>query len=218
MIRKLWPGILLNVIAFGFGMAMLTHLPERVASHWDAHGQVNGWMSRGSLVLMVPIVALVMAAVLAIAPRLDPKRRNFPLHAGSYWVVTNAVLAFLAAVQVLVIGYNLGWQFNFASLLGLGLGLLFILLGNVLTRVRPNWIFGIRTPWTLSSDRAWRETHRIGGYALVLTGIVALLVSIAWPHAATQVIVVGAAGTAVLSVVWSYFAWKNDPEAIGRDA
>jgi uncharacterized membrane protein len=175
-------------------------------------------MSRGSLVVMVPIVALVMAAVLSIAPRLDPKRRNFPLHAGSYWVVTNAVLAFLAAVQVLIIGYNLGWKFDFASLLGLGLGLLFILLGNVLTRVRPNWIFGIRTPWTLSSDRSWRETHRVGGYAMVVTGILGVLAAFMMPRIATQIVMVGVAASALLSIVWSYFVWKNDPEAVGRDA
>jgi uncharacterized membrane protein len=90
MIRKLWPGIVLDMAAAVFGFAVLNRLPERVASHWGIHGEVNGYSSRMVIVLLVPIMSLVMAIVLAYAPTLDPKRRNFPMHAGSYWVVTSS--------------------------------------------------------------------------------------------------------------------------------
>lgn len=217
MIRKLWPGILLNLAATLFGFAMLGRLPERVASHWGINGQVNGWTSRTLLVLLTPALALVLALVLSIAPRLDPKRRNFPLHAGAYWVVTNAILGFLAALHVIIIGYNLGWLFNIATVTGIGVGVLFMLLGNLLSRVRPNWIFGIRTPWTLSSDRAWRETHRVGGYGFVAVGLIVLLTALFHPAAVYFVLGIGVAAVAVFSVVWSYFAWKRDPSAQGRE-
>lgn len=218
MIRKLWPGILLNLGAAVFGFAMLNRLPERVASHWGAHGEVNGWSSRLALVLLVPIMSLVMAVVLAYAPQLDPKRRNFPMHAGAYWVVTNAILAFLAAMHVALIGFNLGWPMNINVVMGVGLGLLFMVLGNLLTRVRPNWIFGVRTPWTLSSDLSWRETHRVAGYGFVTAGVAVFVTAFTAPKAAVIVMLVGIGGTALVSVVWSYFAWKRDPNAQGRDA
>ncbi|HEY3935256.1 MAG TPA: SdpI family protein [Gemmatimonadales bacterium] len=218
MIRKLWPGIALNLLALAFGLTMVDRLPARVASHWGMNGEVNGWMSRGKLVAFMPAMALVMAVILSIAPRLDPERRNFPLHAGAYWIVTNAVLGLLAVVDVLIVGFNLGWKIDIGSIIGFGIGGLFILLGNLLTRVRPNWIFGIRTPWTLSSDRSWRETHHVGGYAFVATGLAAVLTAIARPRAATIVLIVGVSASALFSVVWSYFVWKNDPDAIGRDA
>ncbi|MGH7593605.1 MAG: SdpI family protein [Gemmatimonadales bacterium] len=217
MIRKLWPGLLLNLGAAAFGFAMLHRLPTRVASHWGIHGEVNGWTSRAMLVLLTPALALVMALVLSIAPRLDPKRRNFLLHADAYWIVTNAILGFLAALHVVIIGYNLGWSFNIAMVIGLGLGALFMLIGNLLSRVRPNWIFGIRTPWTLSSDRAWRETHRVGGYGFVLVGLSVLLAALLHPGAVYFVMGAGVAVVALFSVVWSYFAWKRDPNALGRE-
>lgn len=217
MIRKLWPGIALNLMAFAFGLAMLDRLPARVASHWGINGQVNGWMSRGKLVAFMPAMAFVMAVILSVAPRLDPKRRNFPLHAGAYWIVTNAVLALLAVVDVLLIGYNLGWHVNLGMALGVGLGLLFVVLGNLLTRVRPNWIFGIRTPWTLSSDLSWRESHRVGGYGFVIAGLAAMATAFFWPRAVVIVLLVGIAGASLLSVTWSYFTWKRDPNAQGRD-
>src|SRR5450755_1700149 len=112
MIRKLWPGIGFNIAAAAFGLAMLHRLPERVASHWGLHGEVNGYSSRLAIVLLVPVMALVLTVVLAYAPRLDPKRRNFPLHAGAYWAVTNTLLVFLAGTHVLLIGFNLGWHMN----------------------------------------------------------------------------------------------------------
>ena len=218
MIKKLWPGILAILAAAAFGLAVRGRLPQQVASHWGADGQVNGWSSRNFLVLFVPAIGLVMAVVLSVAPTLDPKRRNFPLHARAYWVITNALLVFLAAVQVLVLGYNLGWKVDFSAVLGIGIGCLFILLGNLLTRVRPNWIMGIRTPWTLSSDRAWRETHRVGGYTFVAVGLATLVTGLAWPGVVHIVMLVGVGFTVLLSVGWSYFAWKRDPDAQGRDA
>jgi uncharacterized membrane protein len=218
MIRKLWPGILLNLAAALFGFAMRGRLPERVATHWNLHGEVNGWSSRTALLLMVPGLALVMAGVLSIAPRLDPKRRNFPLHAGAYWVVTNTILGVLALMQVGIIGYNLGWSVHLERLIGIGLGAMFIVMGNLLTRVRQNWIFGIRTPWTLSSERAWRETHRIGGYGFVVAGLLVLLTALVDAPAVYVVLIVSIAAVAVCSVIWSYFAWKRDPDAQGREA
>jgi uncharacterized membrane protein len=218
MIKKLWPGILLNIGAAGFGFAMLNRLPEQVASHWGLHGEVNGYSSRLALVLLIPVMALVMSIVLAFAPQLDPKRRNFPRHAGAYWVVTNTVLAFLAALHVVLIGINLGWHINMNAVMGIGLGVLFVVLGNVLTRVRPNWIFGVRTPWTLSSDLSWRESHRVAGYGFVAAGFAVLVTSLAWPRAMVIVTLVGVGGSALFSVVWSYFAWKRDPNAQGRES
>ncbi len=211
--RKLWPGVLANLAAGIFGVAVMSRLPDRVASHWNMQGEVNGTMSRTGVVLFMPALALVMAVILNYAPRLDPKRRNFPLHAEAYWMVMNTILVFLAVMHVAIIGYNLGWPLHLQSLVGVGLGLLFVVIGNVLTVVRPNWIFGIRTPWTLSSDLAWRETHRVGGYGFVGVGLLVLITGLVWPAGVYYVLVIGIGAVALVSVVWSYFAWKRDSQA-----
>lgn len=58
-------------------------------------------------------------------------------------------------------------------------------LGNAMPALRPNWFFGIRTPWTLRDDRVWDRTHRVAGHALVgasilLAGLWAVLGSAAF--------------------------------------
>lgn len=215
--RKLWPGLLASAGATLFAVVSWPRLPEAVASHWDIHGAVNGTMSRFWLVLMMPLLAVALAGIFTIAPKIDPKRRNFPLHAGAYWLVANAVLCFLALMHVLVIGYNLGWPIQLQEAMMPGIGILFIIIGSVLTRVRPNWIFGIRTPWTLSSEVSWRETHRIGGYGFVAAGVAVVIASIVSPAKAIYVLMIGLGSATLLAVVWSYVAWKRDPDAQGRD-
>jgi uncharacterized membrane protein len=55
------------------------------------------------------------------------------------------------------------------------LGLLFVGVGNLLPRTRPNLVFGIRTSRTLADRRLWMLTHRVGGYVAVGLGIVITL-------------------------------------------
>src|SRR2546430_15040927 len=82
-----------------------------------------------------------------------------------------------------------------ARLMPVGIGLLFIVLGNSLARVQPTWFVGIRTPWTLSSDTVWRETHRAGGFPLVIAGV--LMVATAFVSGALAgVLLVSAAALA----------------------
>ena len=92
----------------------------------------------------------------------------------------------------------------------LGVGLLFIFLGNFLTRVEPNWFIGIRTPWTLSSDTVWRKTHRTGGWVFVLGGFV--LASGAFlPHGAfLPLFVVTILFMPLIPIVQSYVLWKRE--------
>lgn len=87
----------------------------------------------------------------------------------------------------------------------------------MLTRVRPNWIFGVRTPWTLSSERSWRETHRVAGYGLVLVGLMALVLALLGVGQIVLPLSVGVGVTALVATVWSYIAWKRDPDASGRE-
>jgi uncharacterized membrane protein len=91
-----------------------------------------------------------------------------------------------------------------------GAGVLLIVIGNVLPRARPNFWFGIRTPWTLTNERVWERTHRVGGYVLVGAGILVvgaafLPIDIAAPAAGVM-----AVGAALITVIYSYYAWRQE--------
>lgn len=206
--RRVLPGLLLIVAALGFGVWALPSLPERVATHWGLEGEPNGWSSRGVLVFLLPAFGFVLAGVLSILPRIDPRRASYELHGGTYWAIANVVLGFFALLHIAVVGFNLGWRVPMDRLLGLSVGALFVLIGNLMTRIRPNWFMGIRTPWTLSSDLVWRKTHRVGGYAFVAAGLLGILAALFIPRWSPFVVVGGAVASAVVSVVYSFLVWR----------
>ena len=87
---------------------------------------------------------------------------------------------------------------------------LFVVLGNVLPRARPNWLFGIRTPWTLTNDRVWERTHRLGGMLFVIAGIILLVSGFAAPSIMLPMIVGTVVLASIIPVAYSYFVWKQE--------
>ena len=92
-----------------------------------------------------------------------------------------------------------------------GLSVLFIFIGNVLGKVRQNFMLGIRTPWTLSSELSWEKTHRIGGRLMVLIGVMGLFLFFVFPKIAFPFVIIALLGIVVHCCIYSYNVWKNDP-------
>jgi uncharacterized membrane protein len=210
--RKLSLGVAAFVVAVGFSVWAFPGLPERVPTHWNFRGQVDGWSSPLAAVAILPGVMLLLGLLFSVIPRIDPRRESYQLHGSTYWTLVNAVLGFMAMVHVLVLGKALGWNLDMTQVVTVGVGALFVLIGNLMTRIRPNWFMGIRTPWTLSSDTVWRKTHRMGGVTFVIAGLVLMLAGIVGTGLMK---VVGFAGVVVASlvpVVYSWFAWKKEQE------
>ncbi|HRP07472.1 MAG TPA: SdpI family protein, partial [Gemmatimonadales bacterium] len=205
------------VIAAGvFGIISMDRLPEQVATHWNFSGQADGWSGRGTAVFLLPGIGLVLAVLLAVFPRLDPKRANFELHAAAWWLLGNAVLVFMAVLHLFVIGNGLGWPVRIDQVIGYGCGGLLLLLGNYFSRIRQNWFMGIRTPWTLSSEKSWRETHRLGGKLFMAGGLLLIVGTAVSGRLSSWFTMAGVLVPAIITVIYSYLVWRNDPEAEGH--
>jgi uncharacterized membrane protein len=94
---------------------------------------------------------------------------------------------------------------------GCGVGALLMVLGNYLSRIRQNWFLGIRTPWTLSSEKSWRETHRLGGRLFVAGGLLLILATLFSGSLPSWALIAGVAVPAVVLVIYSYVIWNRDP-------
>lgn len=209
--RKLIPGLLALMAATIFSIWAYPQLPAEVATHFDIHGVADDWSTRRFAAAMVPVMLFLTLVISVILPKIDPRRANYSLFNPTYWTVVTTVMLLLLGIHVLVLGSALGWKVNLGRWGFIGMGAMLIVLGNLMSRVRPNWFLGIRTPWTLSSDTVWRKTHRFGGMAFVLAGccfLAAAMVTAPWaPYAAF-----GATAVAGLSsVVYSYLVWRREP-------
>ena len=208
--RKWYP-VAVVLAAFGSSAVAFSRLPEQVPVHWDAAGDVNRYGSRLEGTLLLPVVILLIALLIPALPRIDPRKANYEKFRPTYHLVMNATLTLMLAVHLVALGTALGFNLPMERLLSVGTGILFIILGNTLPRARPTWMFGIRTPWTLSNDRVWERTHRVGGYLMFAAGVV-ILISAFLPAGSLSIgLLIGSVVVASLgSVIYSYVAWRQE--------
>jgi len=208
--RSRWFGLVIAALAVAVSVWAYPRLPPTVATHWSLRGTPDGFSSRGWAVAIVPLVIVAITVLFNVLPKVDPRRENYAKFLTSYWLIANAVIVFMLVAHTMIIATGLGYSVKIDRLMPVGVGLLFVFLGNYLTRVEPNWFIGIRTPWTLSSDTVWRKTHRTGGGLMVLGGLV-LAAGAFLPHGAfVPLFVVTIVIVALIPIVQSYVLWKRE--------
>jgi immunity protein, SdpI family len=208
--RSRWFGLFVAALAVAASIWAYPRLPPTMATHWSLNGTPDGFSSRTWALAIVPIMLVFMTIMFNVLPKVDPRRENYAKFLSSYWLIANAVIVFLLIAHALVIASGLGFSVKIDRLMPLGIGLLFVFLGNYLTRVEPNWFIGIRTPWTLSSDTVWRRTHRTGGLLMVIGGLV-LAVGAFMPRPVFLVLLVATICiVAVIPIVQSYVLWRRE--------
>jgi len=210
--RTEWPLWLLLAAMFTVAAVSWHAVPDRIPVHWGISGEPDRWGGRFEGLLVLPLIGVVVYLVLLAAPRIDPGGANYASFTGAYGTVRVVVLVVMLAIQVLMVLAARGRVVDMGTWVPLIVGGLFVVLGNLFGKLRPNWFIGIRTPWTLSSKQSWDRTHRAGGWVFILSGL--LLISSALvraPWVVITVISLIAAGATGL-VVYSYFVWRKDPE------
>jgi uncharacterized membrane protein len=209
-VRKWYP-VAVVLVALAASAAVYGRLPEQVPVHWNAAGEVDRYGSRFEGALLLPLVIAGIALLIPLLPRIDPRGDNYEKFRPTYHLVLNAVLTFMLGIHLLVLATALGARLPIGRIIPFGVGALFALLGNVLPRARPNWMFGIRTPWTLSNERVWERTHRVGGRLMVVAGVVTMIAALVAPTAmAPVVLIVAVLGASLGAMGYSFVAWRQE--------
>lgn len=199
--------ILIMVLA---GVVLYNQLPDPMASHWNANDEVNGYMSRFWGVFMLPLMSIGFTLLFLAIPHLDPLKKNIAEFRGIFNLFILAMQVFFAYVWALTIIWNLNeGSFNLSNALLPAMGLLFIFIGYMIRTAKRNWFVGIRTPWTLSSDRVWKETHRVGGNLFMISGVIAILGIFFGVHA-IWFILVPILGSTIFLYVYSYVLYQGE--------
>jgi uncharacterized membrane protein len=186
--------------------------PDRIPVHWNTAGEVDGDGSRVQGLLLLPGIALVQYLILRFLPLMDPGRVNYANFQGAYDTIRVALIVLLAVVYGLVHAHLRGGTVDVGLVVPMLLCALFVVVGNTLGKLRPNWFVGIRTPWTLSSKEAWIRTHRLVGWLMVGLGLATIaIVPFIGARGRPLVVVVGALAVAAWSMAYSYWVWRDDP-------
>jgi len=182
-----------------------------VPVHFNAAGDADGWMPAGLGVALMPLIALALLGLRWLLPRIDPRGHNIERSGAAVDTIWVAVSLMLAVLQLRIAMQAMGLGQSASQLPLLLTGGLFVVMGNMLGKLRPNHSVGIRTRWTLANERVWDQTHRFGGKAFVFAGVVlgalaAAPLSSAW---VAPVIVAASLGAALASMFKSYRVWRR---------
>ncbi|MGB9867019.1 MAG: SdpI family protein [Bacillota bacterium] len=198
-----------TLVCFVAGLWAYPRLPHKVPTHWNFRGEVDGWSSKQFGVFFFPALTLAMYVLFLYLPLLDPKRASYEKFQGAYRLIVSSVIMFMNGMYLITILAGLGYMVDVGVLVRLGVSLLFIVIGDQLARVKPNWFVGIRTPWTLSSEDNWRKTHRFGAKTMVLGGLLPLLTLPFRGAAAATIYFVLVMGGALVPVLYSYMLFRS---------
>ena len=164
--------------------------------------------------MLLPAISMVAFILLSLIPKLEPRRGNVERSAKAYLATGVVFGGIMLTVHSLVVLASLGYSVNTTAVLTAAIGVMLIVMGNFMGKIRSNFVFGMRTPWTLSSELSWNKTHRLTGKLFMLWGLVVLVLSFA--VSPTQSLIYTACGLfciIVFACVYSYRVWCSDPAA-----
>lgn len=202
----------LTTMAIAFYGWTNTESGQQVPVHFGINGEADRFGSRFEAFLVFPLVLIGVTVLLAILPRIDPRRTGMEKSVKAYSATWMAVVIFLVAISALITRTAVSGNSTKIEprVLLIGLGLLFVVLGNYMPKTGSNWFFGFRTPWTLSNEEVWTATHTIGGPILVAVGVFSILAAIALPMEWAAGVAIALPLTAIAGLtIYSYLKYRQ---------
>lgn len=201
--------LLIILISFGMGFYFYPQMPDKMASHWNIRGEVDGYMPKFLCLFLMPIISVVLFLMFLLVPRIDPLKENIEKFREYFdWFVV-LIIGFLFYIYALTIFWSFGYRFDMGQILSPALAILFYYAGILISNAKKNWSIGIRTPWTMSNESVWNKTNKLGGKMFKISGVICLF-GIVFPAYAFWFVIVPVFFTAVYTIVYSYFTYKKE--------
>jgi uncharacterized membrane protein len=199
---------ILSVVALAVYVALMySGLPDPMPTHWNAAGQADDYMSKPYGAATLAAIPLFIFIIFKLIPVMSPRGFRTESFTDVLNILMTVSVVFGSIVGVGAIQAAQGDDFNISTFVMVAVGLLLMVLGNYLGKVRKNFFIGIRTPWTLASDEVWARTHRLGGWCFVIAGLAMAVMAVVAPGTTWTIYIV--ITMALIPVVYSYFAYRR---------
>ena len=164
----------------------LPYLPEKIPAHYGFDNQVDRWGNKYEA-LLFPIISLLMGYFLLGMAKLAAKQEEHGENNKNVTIIMGIlVLILLNALNVysLYTSFNKVENLSFVSLdigqLAFGIiGILMIVTGNIMPKLRMNSMIGLRTHWSMKNEVTWKKCQHIGGISFIIGGIIIIGICIA---------------------------------------
>lgn len=170
---------LIALIPTVYLLSIWNNLPESIPTHYDLNFVADNFgtkLEMFGIILFMYIIAIGTSLLVLNLNKFDPKQRytgNNSLLIKISW----ATIIFISLIAGLIVyqteHYTQGNAGGLSPKYMIALiTLLFVVLGNLMNNIKPNYFVGIRTPWTLNDEENWRLTHHLGSKLWFFGGLI----------------------------------------------
>lgn len=205
--RANWLCVLFIGTAIGVAAYLYPGLPEQIPTHWNGAGEIDDYTPKPWGVILLPLAAMLAFGTMRLIPIISPKGFRTDKFMDVVNVFAVVIVGFMSWISILVLLVANGHDVRINELTFAGVGLMFVVLGNYMGKVRKNFFIGIRTPWTLASDEVWSRTHRMGGKVFMLLGLFMMINSIF--RVPEKWLIASIVAGALIPVVYSYVIYRK---------
>lgn len=209
--KKSIAAIAIILAAFAVGIYLYPQLPEKMATHWNARGEADGYSGKLFGAFFVPAIMAIFGAILHFIPKIDPLGKNIVEFKNYYENFILIMLGFMLAVYLQTLLWSLGTQIPPNLTFPILIGALFFYLGHMLEKSKMNWSIDIRTPWTLSSEKVWEKTHKVGGKMFKASALISFA-GVFFGEYAIWFILFPVLLTAAFTFIYSYLEYKKEAQ------
>lgn len=205
--------LIIILLSFVLSISFYSQMPERMASHWNFQGEVNGYMAKSWGLFLMPIFSIGLFLLFILIPKIDPLKKNIEKFRKYYDQFIVLIIGFMFYIYLLTLFWNVGIRFNMGQVITPATGILFYYAGILMEKAKRNWFIGIRTPWTLSSDNVWDKTHKMTGKLFKVIALIMFL-GIFFPNYIIFIIIIPIVLVSFYAIVYSYFEYKKETEVL----
>ena len=163
------------LVPFIISICFYNRLPAQVPTHWGFDNVADGYSSRNMAAFGIPAFMFLMAVLVNIIYRIDPKHENISRSRELKQITRWFVVLLAVMVQLVIVLFGIGMEINVGSVISIPIALMFVAAGNYLPKYKQNYTMGIKLPWTLADEDNWNRTHRLAGYVWTAGGILMLI-------------------------------------------
>jgi len=196
------------LLSFVIGAYLYPQMPDRMASHWNAEGKVDGYMPKCWGLFLMPMISAGLALLFFVIPRIDPLKQNVASFRKYFDTFIVLLMLFLFYLHMLTIAWSFGFAFSMIQAMVPGFAALFFYAGIMLDHAKRNWFIGVRTPWTMSSDVVWSKTNKLGGKLFKISAVLTLI-GIFFEAYAIYIMLVPILLSTVYVILYSYFEFQK---------
>lgn len=139
MNKKLFFKLLIVLLMLVIGIYFYPKLPNMMPTHWNYKGVVDNYSPKNQAIFMFPGITLFILVLFYFLPKLDPKRENYPKFEKAWEAFQFSLLGFFLYAYILTIMASLDKTINVGGYMMFGIGILFIILGNYMGKIRQNY-------------------------------------------------------------------------------